>query len=777
MSETLLNPVTVRMRLVIHGIVQGVGFRPFIHQLAAELGLAGWIRNTSQGVILETEGALENLEIFQQRIPSEKPPPSSIQAIETSFLDPQGCRSFEILESLEEGDKTAGVLPDLATCQECLKEISDPKNRRYRYPFTNCTHCGPRFTILEALPYDRRNTSMKHFDMCRACQAEYEDPGNRRFHAEPNACPQCGPHLELWDEKREILGQADKALRRAAQKIRQGGIVAVKGLGGFHLMVGAGSEQAVTRLRERKHREAKPLALMYPSLDEVEKHCEVSRLEEELLLSSAAPIVLLKKRTAGLFSPVAPGNPYLGVMLPYTPLHHLLMQELGFPVVATSGNLSEEPIVIDESEALRRLGGIADFFLVHNRAIIRHADDSIVRIVAGRGMMIRRARGYAPLSIDFKTPRASFLACGGHLKNTIAISNGKHIVLSQHIGDLESHETFGAFKKVLGDFVKFYEVKPKAIVCDLHPEYRSSQFAADYGLPVIGVQHHLAHIFSCMAENDLQPPALGVAWDGTGYGLDGTIWGGEFFNIQRDGPERIACFRNFPLPGSEQAVKEPRRTALALLYEVFGEEIFDRNDLPPIQSFSPYELSVLKQMLNQKIHAPLTSSAGRLFDAVSAILGLCQKSRFEAQAAMQLEFALEGVQTEEFYYFRMTSASYRTRSLPSGNARYPKYVIDWAPMIRGIVADQESKVSAGLISAKFHNTLVEMLVAIAERSNQTKVILSGGCFQNKYLLERSIAKLHEKGFQPYWHQHIPPNDGGIALGQIVAAAREWELKR
>lgn len=748
----------VRLRLVIHGAVQGVGFRPFVYRLATELQLTGWVLNSAQGVFIEVEGAQEQLEDFLRRLERDKPPRAFIQSLESSWLDPVGYTEFEIRHSDESGQKTAFILPDIATCPDCLSEIFDPNDRRYRYPFTNCTNCGPRFSIIEALPYDRPNTTMKHFTMCSDCQAEYENPLDRRFHAQPNACPRCGPHLELWDRRGTALAQHDDALCQAAEAIRAGQIVAVKGLGGFHLITDARNEEAVQELRRRKHREEKPFALMYPNLETVKEHCEVSQPEARLLVSPESPIVLVRRRESAPIAPaVAPRNPYLGVMLPYTPLHHLLMAELGFPIVATSGNLSDEPICTDEHQALHKLNTIADLFLVHNRPIARHVDDSIVRSVAGRELVLRRARGYAPLPITLRAAHSeprTVVAVGAHLKSTIALSVGSNVFLSQHIGDLETAEAFGAFQRVIADFERLYEARPSVIVHDLHPEYLSTQYAQHRDLPKVGVQHHYAHVLACMAENELDSPVLGVSWDGTGYGLDGTIWGGEFLLLTtRENFRRVAHLRQFRLPGGEQAIKEPRRTALGLLYEIYGDALLGMRELAPVQAFSEKELEILWAMLQKKINVPVTSSVGRLFDAVASIAGLRQSTRFEGQAAMELEFAGHLIQTDESYPFALADKT-----------------LDWGPTIFSIISDVRAGVPAGKIAAKFHNTLVEMIVAVARRVGEERVVLTGGCFQNKYLAERAVQRLREEGFRPYWHQRVPPNDGGIALGQIVAGS-------
>ena len=815
---------------MIRGAVQGVGFRPFVHRLATGLALNGWVNNSAQGVFIEVEGPRSHLEEFLVRLETDKPPRSSIQSLESSWLDPSGYKAFEIRPSDAGGEKTALVLPDIATCPDCLREIFDPTNRRHRYPFTNCTNCGPRFSIIESLPYDRVNTSMKAFAMCPACQAEYGDPRDRRFHAQPNACPVCGPQLELRRSRAcEIADGRDvtanprsherghAALLAAAEAIRRGQIVAVKGLGGFHLVVAAHDEQAVRRLRERKHREEKPLALMLPSLEAVKAVCEVSPLEKRLLHSSEAPIVLLKRRTDGSrntqhasFAPpassiqhlasgiapsIAPANPCLGVMLPYTPLHHLLMAELGFAVVATSGNLSDEPICTDEHEALDHLRDIADVFLVHNRPIVRQVDDSIVRVMLDRELILRRARGYAPLPVSLQSrvqrPKSEvILAVGAHLKNAIALAVGPQVFISQHIGDLETEQAHAAFRRVIVDFQKLYGVKADVIAADLHPDYLSTKYANEMtggaGCPQpaaggamrtscpteVGVQHHIAHVFSCMAENELEPPVLGVSWDGTGYGPDGTIWGGEFFLVNSETAERVAHLRPFRLPSGNMAVKEPRRSAFGLLHEVAAR---DCNLLVQVRqkiaaAFSPTELAALESMLERKVNSPLCSSVGRLFDAVASLVGLRQQVRFEGQAAMELEFCAEGVQTDEAYSLRIgdeDSSSGKTEVRDSKR----KAVLDWSPMIEAILADVERGVPKGEISAKFHNALVETIVGVAQRFGERRVVLSGGCFQNCYLTERAVARLRAEGFQPYWHQRVPPNDGGIALGQVVAALR------
>jgi hydrogenase maturation protein HypF len=754
-----------RVRIVIRGAVQGVGFRPFVYRLASELDLVGWVLNSPEGVFIEVEGEKSVLHRFLHRLEKERPPRSSIQSLEHSFLDPSPFEGFEIRHSDSGGDKTTLVLPDIATCEDCLKEVFDPDDRRY-------TNCGPRFSIIESLPYDRARTSMKRFEMCPSCQREYEDPMDRRFHAQPNACPVCGPWLELWDHEGNILASRHEAMVEAAEAIRAGMIVALKGLGGFHLMVDARDGEAVALLRARKHREEKPFAVMFPGPETVTTECEVSALEERVLLSPESPIILLRRRSSSggcksqIADAVAPRNPYLGVLLPYTPLHHILMKELGFPVVATSGNLSEEPICTEERDGLERLSDIADLFLMHNRPIVRHVDDSIVRVMLGRELVLRRARGYAPLPISLKRPAPRILAVGGHLKNTVAVTVKDNVFISQHIGDLENLQASQAFHKVISSFRHLYETEPETVAADMHPDYLSTRFAKEYGGSLVPVQHHFAHVLSCMTENELEGPVLGVSWDGTGYGLDGSIWGGEFLLTEGRSFERAAHLREFRLPGGERAIKEPRRTAVGALYEVLGSAVFERQDLLPLQAFTDSDLVVLQQMLVKGVSSPVTSSAGRLFDAVASITGLRHQTRYEGQAAMELEFAMRSKTTEATYPFTISE-----RGAAAGSA---SLVVDWGPLLLSIVEETSNRVEVGIISAKFHNTLSELIVEVAQRVGQERLVLSGGCFQNKYLTERTVKRLEEEGFRPYWHQRVPPNDGGLALGQVAAAFHSHE---
>jgi hydrogenase maturation protein HypF len=750
-----------RIRVAIAGTVQGVGFRPFVYRLAHDLGLGGWVRNSPRGVLIEVEGSEDDLASFLQRIPNEKPRNAVIHTTDWTLTRPIGETSFAIRPSDGGLTKTAPILPDIATCPDCRREIFDAHDRRYRYPFTNCTNCGPRFSIVTSLPYDRPNTSMATFDMCPRCRLEYENPFDRRFHAQANACPECGPSVRLLDRDGKTLAVKDQGLHETAAAVRRGLVVAVKGMGGFHLMVNAHDDEAVKRLRERKQRDEKPFALMFPSLESVLEHCHVSDVEQRLLASPESPIVLLRARhPRALPTSIAPGNPYLGAMLPYTPLHQLLLDELAMPVVATSGNLSEEPICISGEEALATLGSIADLFLDHDRPIVRPVDDSVACVTAGRPTMLRRARGYAPspffLGASDGAP-SSTLAVGGHLKNTAAISIDGQAFVSQHIGDLSTTSSFRNFERAVQWLEDLYDLRPNRVACDLHPDYRSTLFAERLGRPLIRVQHHHAHVLSCMAEHGLDGPVLGVCWDGTGYGPDGTVWGGEFLVADGADFRRAAHFRTFPLPGGEAAVKEPRRAAVGLLYELYNENVWDKTSLVPLAEFSASERRILRTILQRGLNTPRTSSAGRLFDAVASLLGIRHRSSFEGQAAMDLEFASSGHDTCDFYPF----------AIEQGEAG--PLVIDWAPMIRAILSDTGADVPRAKIANMFHNTLVEIIAGAAKRCGMKRVVLTGGCFQNRLLAERAILRLRAEGFVPYWHERVPPNDGGISLGQIAAA--------
>ncbi|MCF7707405.1 MAG: carbamoyltransferase HypF [Verrucomicrobia bacterium] len=777
-----------RLKICIRGAVQGVGFRPFVYRLAGNLYLNGWVNNTPEGVHIEVEGAEKALREFLDRLNAEKPVHARLYSVDHVWLDPAGYDGFEIRPSAA-GASGAVVLPDIATCEDCVAELFDPNNRRFRYPFLNCTNCGPRYSIIEDVPYDRANTTMNSFEMCGDCRAEYNDPADRRFHAQPNACPVCGPRLELREPSGALSSAGDAALKDAVDAIRAGCVIALKGLGGFQLVADAHNNEAVQRLRQRKHREHKPFAVMAPSMDAVAVFCELSNTERRILRSPETPITLLKKGLTRrafmaefgtrrfheqIADAVAPENPYLGVMLPYTPLHHLLMSDLGFFIVATSGNISDEPMCIDDVEALERLKGVADLFLVHNRPIARQVDDSIVREVRGRRVLLRRSRGFAPLPVYLPQGLPPLLAVGGHLKNTVAVSSENRVILSQHIGDLDTAESLHAFDKVITDIQALYRVRPEKIVHDAHPDYASTRYAESSGLPTVSVQHHVAHALSVIAENELEPPLLAAVWDGTGYGADATVWGGEFFQIRGNSIRRIAALRRFPLPGGEAAVREPRRTALGILFELLGHKTFELKDCPTLDAFSGVELNALETMLNKNINCPQTSSMGRLFDAVASLTGLEQHNLFEGGAAMRLEFiACETVASRRYRFCAKMDKQKQNRV--GIDAADPIIVIDWAPVVEGILKDTQARIPVDAIAAGFHEALAEVVLEIARRTGEERVVVSGGCFQNRLLSEGVAGVLEEAGFKCYGHQRIPPNDGGLALGQIIAAANNFIL--
>jgi len=767
-------PPLQRLQLAIAGAVQGVGFRPFVYRLATELNLVGWVSNSAGGVSIELEGNASQLQQFLDRFDAELPPLAQVRSRQVRWQEPIGYTEFAIVPSTG-GEKTALILPETATCQDCLNEIFDPRNRRYRYPFTNCTHCGPRYSIIRGLPYDRPLTTMSRFAMCPDCQAEYDNPRDRRFHAQPNACPRCGPQLEFWDVEGNVVARTEAALQQAISAMAAGQILAVKGLGGFHLMVDARNETAVQTLRQRKYRPGKPLALMYPNLEGIDRDCAVSPAAAAQLRSPQAPIVLLPRRADSDLAPsIAPGHPHLGVMLPYTPLHHLLMRGLGFPVVATSGNRASEPICTDETAAVEELRGIADGFLVHDRAIDRPVDDSVMALLGDDPLWLRRSRGYAPLPLpvpEFGDKTRKILAVGGHFKNTIALYFDGQIFLSQHIGDLENLEALRTFENTIRDLSQMYDFQPDLVVCDAHPDYRSTQFAQSLNIPVLPVQHHYAHILAVMAEHQLDEPVLGLAWDGTGYGLDGTIWGGEFMSVTPEGWQRVAHLTPFHLPGGEKAVKQPWRIALGLLADACGEAVWNLPHLPPLQGHSPAEIKAFKTILDRRINTPLTSSMGRLFDAIASLLGLCQSMTYEGEAAMRLEFAATTTDAIEHYPFAI---------IPTHNPKFSLNLplqIDPYPIFIAILKEIEAGVPTGIIAAKFHQTVVEMAVAIVRSLSQQlptqNIVLSGGCFQNRYLLSQLRDYLENLGYKVYTARGIPSNDGGLAVGQIYAALREF----
>lgn len=780
-----------RVRIDVEGTVQGVGFRPFVYRLARELELSGWVRNSMDGVLIEVEGAAETVDTFLHRLQAHAPASASVDAIHTSVVPVLDDRDFAIHRSTEPGRRALVITSDLATCADCLRELTGSSNRRFRYPFLTCTQCGPRFSLLTAMPYERANTTMGGFSLCSDCQAEYETESDRRFHAEPIACSVCGPRLCLWDDQGRAIECGEEALQQSEALLRAGRIVAVKGVGGFQLWVDAGSDEAVRRLRARKQRPDKPFALLFSSLEAIRAQCLVSSDEERLLRSPQAPIVLLRRRRdASLAEAVAPGNPYSGAMLPSTPLHHLLMQDLQRPMVATSGNRSDEPIVIDEREALVRLRGIADAFLVHDRPIARPVDDSVVRVMVKgfdtKGFesgdspkasvtILRRARGYAPQAIRLSDGLAQgigkgpVLAVGGHLKNTVALLREDRVWLSQHLGDLSTLEADTAFRQAVEDLQRLLEATPRFLACDLHPDYRSSAFAREVAsllsVPLTPVQHHHAHVASCMAEHGLDGEVLGIAWDGAGYGTDGQVWGGEFLMASYKRFSRFAHLRPFRLLGGEAAMREPGRSAAAVVWEIVGEQLPEYR--LPSWDMASEERTRLATLLRSGVASPWTTSMGRLFDVVSSLTGLCHRPSFEGQAAMAVEFAAERAQVDE----RDFVAGYPL-DLAEPAAHGSNLVVDWRPMMSAMLDDLRRGCAPEQIAVRFHAGLADAIVRVAQAAGLPRVVLTGGCFQNGLLLSLARRRLEESGFAVYSHSLVPPNDGGLSLGQAVIAAHQ-----
>jgi hydrogenase maturation protein HypF len=732
--------VQVRLR----GIVQGVGFRPFVYNLARRLRLGGHVFNSSAGLVAEAEGEAAAVDAFVKAISDDAPPLAWIQNKEVAPLEPVGERAFTIRDSVAETGEFALVSPDIGTCEECVRDFTGPGNRRFSYAFTNCTNCGPRYTIIRDIPYDRPATTMARFRMCAQCRAEYDDPGNRRFHAQPNACPMCGPALSA-------------PIEEARRRLAEGQIVAIKGLGGFHLACDARDGAAVSRLRRRKRRSDKPFALMARDMGAAEAICVVTEEERRTLLDARRPIVILTRRPdAEIPEDVAPGNRTLGIMLPYTPLHCLLFADAPYSaLVMTSGNLSEEPIVVSNEEALERLAGVADWFLLHDRDIYMRTDDSVVRVFEGEARVMRRSRGYAPQVIDLGRNVPELLAAGGELKNVFCLTKGRHAIPSQHIGDLENYETMVFFEETLANLEKLFRVRPRAVAHDLHPQYLSTRYALSMDLPKIAVQHHHAHIASCMAENGLEGRVIGVALDGTGYGTDGAIWGGEFLVAGYAGFERRSHFRYVPLAGGDAAVREPWRAALAYSIDALGPDV-------PFEAAPEARVRVVRRMIERGVNTVPTSSCGRLFDAVASLIGLRHEVNFEGQAAIELEaIAEEGVTGR--YAFE-TGAE-----------------VDFRPAIDAIVRETASAAGPAVIAAKFHNTVAAAIVdtcgLISRETGLKRVCLSGGTFQNMKLLARSVAGLRCLGLEVFLQSRVPPNDGGIALGQAAVAARLLEGSR
>jgi len=756
------TPTVSLVRISVRGVVQGVGFRPFIYQLATRHNLTGWVCNTSEDVRIEVEGEAQNIERFLVGLRKQAPPLSRIEDISVALGSPEDYDKFEIRHSVAEEGKYQLVSPDIATCPDCLREIFDPEDRRYRYPFTNCTNCGPRFTIIEDIPYDRSSTTMKNFRMCPECQREYDNPFDRRFHAQPNACPACGPRLELTDAGGNGVA-GDDVITETSKLLKKGKIVAVKGLGGFLLACDATSQAAINRLRQRKNRPAKPLAVMLASLDGARQHCYISSEAKKLLTSSGSPIVLMQWKAGSKISrAVAPGLNYLGVMLPYTPLHHILLRETGLPLVMTSGNISEEPIAKDNDEALRRLGGIADYFLMHNRDIYARYDDSVMIVERDVPRFVRRARGYAPYPIHLTCQSRQILGCGAEEKNTFCLTRDNFAFVSQHIGDMENLETLEHFKNTIELYKKLFRIEPEIIAHDMHPEYLPSKFARELAdrenLKIVPVQHHHAHIASCLADNNIEGPVIGVSFDGTGYGTDGHIWGGEFMVADYKQFYRTVFMEYLPLPGGSLAIKKPYRTAIGYLLAL-GIEL-DRR-LPFLKNIDPREIEIIQSQVENGINSPLTSSMGRLFDAMSALIGVRGVIQYEAQAAIDLEtLAAKAVNESAHYPFSVTKHDEIN-------------TIKVHDLFAAILNDLHNRTPGARIAARFHNTVAQMILEICQKISSktgiTEVALSGGVFQNRLLLRKASALLESAGLEVYTHRQVPCNDGGISLGQVVIA--------
>ncbi len=771
-------------RIHITGIVQGVGFRPFVYNLATTLNLKGWVKNTSAGVDIEADGDKDVLDSFLQKLRDDAPPLSRIDGFIASFGPGNGFTKFDIIHSESVDGAFQPISPDVAICDDCLRELFDPTDRRYRYPFINCTNCGPRFTIIQDIPYDRPFTTMAGFKLCPDCEREYKDPTNRRFHAQPVACSVCGP--KVWLEfSSKVEGQRsdaeNDAIEKAHKLLAEGKIVAIKGLGGFHLACDATNAKAVTELRTRKLRVDKPFALMMPDLETIEKHCFVSNEEKALLTSPARPIVLLKKKPEStIVDEVSPKQDWLGVILPYTPLHYLLLDRRPLTVdgetvhspsstvlVMTSGNLSEEPIAIDNEEARERLTKLADAFLMHNRDIHIRCDDSVVRVfednrkssIENRKLTypIRRSRGYSPFPVKLPFEVPQILAAGSELKNTFCLTNGNYAFLSHHIGDMENYETLKSFEQGVEHFERLFRVKPVAIAHDMHPNYLATRYAQERAqrenLPTFNIQHHHAHVAACMAEHGLTEPVIGVSFDGTGYGDDGAIWGGEFLVADAKSYQRAAQLEYFPLPGGDVAIKKPARTALALLWSL-GLDWDDA--LESVKEFCAEDQVTLRVQLEKKINTPMTSSMGRLFDAVSALAGVRQKVNYEGQAAIEFEAMADSAEAG-VYAFGVESGQVRVRGV-----------------VEALIKDVMAGIPTSKISARFHNGLAEAVretvQKISRDTSLRSVVLSGGVWQNMTLLQKTISLLRKDGFEIYIHREVPTNDGGLSLGQAYIAA-------
>jgi hydrogenase maturation protein HypF len=786
MSKTARQSVKLAS-VSVRGIVQGVGFRPFVYGLAVEHNLKGWVYNTSEDVRIEVEGAAEAIKQFEQELRTKAPPLAYIENIIVEYHRPVGYKSFEIRKSQAQRGKYQLISPDVATCQACLDELLNREDRRYRYPFTNCTNCGPRFTIIEDMPYDRPKTTMRYFQMCPQCQEEYDDPLDRRFHAQPNACPKCGPRVELIDNQGNMVTDSNP-IAAASQLLKEGKVVAIKGLGGFLLACDATNDGAVRTLRQRKNRPSKPFAIMVATVEEAKRHCYVLPEEEELLTSPHSPIVLMTwKEDSSVSREVAPNLWFLGVMLPYTPLHHILLSDTGRPLVMTSGNLSEEPIARDNDEALRRLSGIADYFVIHNRDIYSRYDDSVAMVERSTSQLVRRARSYAPYPIGLPFKTRQVLGCGAEEKNTFCLTKDNYAFVSQHIGDMENMETLEHFDNTIALYKRLFHIEPEIIACDLHPDYLATKYAQELsatGMKLVPVQHHHAHVASCLADNGLEGPVIGVTFDGTGMGADGNIWGGEFLVADYRNFRRAGHLEYLPLPGGDAAVKKPYRTAIGYILTLLGEDALNaviaslnqvkgrQSQLASIGRVTEIEMEVIKRQIERKINSPVTSSMGRLFDAISALLGIRGEIDYEGQAAVELEMAA---------YYSVIASSVSGEAIFSAQESYPYRVVEdkrvrivrLRDLFSAVMEDLQHGVSRGRISVKFHNTVArmanEMCHLIADETGITDVALSGGVFQNRLLLRKTVSLLESSGFQVFTHRQVPCNDGGISLGQAVIA--------
>ncbi|WP_338026017.1 carbamoyltransferase HypF [Abyssisolibacter fermentans] len=738
--------------MTVKGIVQGVGFRPFVYKTAVNNNLTGWVKNTSKGVYIDVEGKKSDISKFIYAIYHKSPPISEIKEINIEEKEMVNYKNFEIKHSIKEEDAVTFISPDIGICAQCLEDIKDINNRRYKYPFTNCTNCGPRFSIIKKLPYDRNSTAMDEFEMCSICKSEYDNLLDRRFHAQPNACTKCGPKVELIDNfGNRVL--CDDPIKQAVKLIKQGKIILVKGLGGFQITCDAVNEKTIEKLRDKKHRPAKPLALMMKNIKVVKKYCKLSEKEEKVILSSKKPIILLEKKLEILPNNIAPNSNKLGVMLPYTPLHSLIFEEDIEVLVMTSGNISSYPMIYKNEEALNRLNNIVDFFLLHNRKIHVPVDDSVCKVILGEENVIRSARGYAPIYI--KQNVINILACGSHLKNTFALSKNNYIIMSQYIGDIENIETFNCFERSLNHLKNIYNIKPKIIAYDMHPNYWSFEYTKKQDIKKVQVQHHHAHIVSCMVENKVKDKIIGIAYDGIGYGMDGKMWGSEFLICDYKDFIRVGHVDYVNMPGGDFASKEPWKIAVSYLYKAYRDDIYEKLPYTLINK----NIKPILYLIKNNINSPQCCSIGKLFDAVSAILGFIGKVTFEGEAAILLENIADKNECSRYDY----DIEYINQ----------KYIVNTDNMIIGITNDLKNHVNYKIISKKMHNTVIDFSIEtckmIAKKYNIYKVALSGGVFQNEILLKGIYKKLVSKGFMVYTHKLIPCNDSGISLGQLVIA--------